>query len=155
MPAEHDPLVDPAEQAALPEQQDPSPESLDEFAGDSREGDLQGPEGPKGPEAPEGGTTLDDLLSDDGLMGRDGEFGGLDGRNDAATGGAGGSGDVLTGLVAALLAQGYEALAASQLAAYLHGLAGDIAVEHAAPESLTAGDLIEALPRAFERLREE
>jgi len=65
---------------------------------------------------------------------------------------SGGSGDVLTGLVAALLAQGYDALTASQLAVYLHGLAGDLGVEDGAPESLNAGDLIAALPRAFDRL---
>ncbi len=67
---------------------------------------------------------------------------------------SGGSGDVLTGLLAALLAQGYRALAASQLAVYLHGLAGDLATEHIAPEALRAGDLIDYLPAAFERLRE-
>ncbi len=67
---------------------------------------------------------------------------------------SGGSGDVLTGVVAALLAQGYEALAAAQLAVYLHGLAGDLAVADGAVEALSAGDLIEALPRAFRRLRE-
>ncbi len=66
----------------------------------------------------------------------------------------GGSGDVLTGLVAALLAQGYDALAAGQLGVYLHGLAGDLAVREIAPEALRAGDLIDYLPRAFDRLRE-
>ena len=68
---------------------------------------------------------------------------------------SGGSGDVLTGLVAALLAQGYDALAAAQLGVYLHGLAGDLAIEDVAPEALRAGDQIEYLPRAFDRLRQE
>ncbi|MEM7584438.1 MAG: NAD(P)H-hydrate dehydratase [Acidobacteriota bacterium] len=66
----------------------------------------------------------------------------------------GGSGDVLTGLLAALLAQGYEPLTATQLAVFLHGLAGDLVVESAAPEALVAGDLIAALSEAFERLRQ-
>ncbi len=67
---------------------------------------------------------------------------------------SGGSGDVLTGLIAALLAQGYDALAAGQLGAYLHGLAGDLATEHIAPEALRAGDQIDYLPAAFDRLRQ-
>lgn len=65
----------------------------------------------------------------------------------------GGSGDVLTGLLAALLAQGYEAAAAAQLAVYVHGLAGDLAAETLGFEGLAAGDLISAIPRAFSRLR--
>ena len=66
---------------------------------------------------------------------------------------SGGSGDVLTGLLAALVAQGYDSLAAAQLAVYLHGLAGDVAAETLAPEALRAGDLVAALPAAFDRLR--
>ncbi len=66
---------------------------------------------------------------------------------------SGGAGDVLTGLAAALLAQGYEPLVAAQLGVYLHGLAGDLALVDGAPEALSAGDLIEALPRAFAALR--
>ncbi len=65
----------------------------------------------------------------------------------------GGSGDVLTGLLAAVLAQGYDTLIASQLAVFLHGLAGDLVVEEGAPEALAASDLITAMPRAFRRLR--
>ena len=67
---------------------------------------------------------------------------------------SGGSGDVLTGLLVALLAQGYETLVACQLAVYLHGLAGDLAIADIAPEALCAGDLIAALPRAFDALRD-
>ena len=65
----------------------------------------------------------------------------------------GGSGDVLTGLLAALLAQGYAAAAAARLAVYLHGLAGDLAVESTGFEGLSAGDLLASIPRAFQRLR--
>ncbi len=67
---------------------------------------------------------------------------------------SGGSGDVLTGLVTALLAQGYDALAAAQLGVYLHGLAGDLAIDEIAPEALRAGDLVDHLPRAFDCLRD-
>ncbi len=66
----------------------------------------------------------------------------------------GGSGDVLTGLLAALLGQGPEALVASQLAVWLHGAAGDQALAGRGPEGLAASDLIEALPAAFGRLRD-
>jgi len=67
---------------------------------------------------------------------------------------SGGSGDVLTGLVAALLAQGYDALVAAQIGAFLHGLAGDLALTGASsPEALIATDLLEALPAAFAHLR--
>ena len=65
----------------------------------------------------------------------------------------GGSGDVLTGLITALLGQGYEPLAAAQLGVFLHGLAGDLAAGEGSPESLGARDLIAFLPRAFHRLR--
>ncbi len=68
---------------------------------------------------------------------------------------SGGSGDVLTGLVAALLAQGYDTLVASQLAVYLHGLAGDLAARDIASEALRASDLIDYLPSAFDCLREQ
>ena len=66
---------------------------------------------------------------------------------------SGGSGDVLTGLAGALLAQAYEPLVAAQLAVYLHGLAGDLALVAGGPEGLAAGDVVDALPRAFARLR--
>ncbi len=66
---------------------------------------------------------------------------------------SGGSGDVLTGLIAALISQGYDLLTAAQLGVYLHGLAGDVAIESIAPEALRAGDLIDHLPAAFTRLR--
>ena len=65
----------------------------------------------------------------------------------------GGTGDVLTGLIAGLLAQGLDALDATVLAVYLHGLAGDLAVSRLGEMSLAAGDLIEILPAAFAALR--
>jgi NAD(P)H-hydrate epimerase len=72
-----------------------------------------------------------------------------------ATGNAGmataGSGDVLTGLVAALLGQGLEAFAAAQLGVYLHGLAGDLARDDLGEVSLIASDLLHYLPKAFRR----
>jgi hydroxyethylthiazole kinase-like uncharacterized protein yjeF len=60
-----------------------------------------------------------------------------------------GSGDVLTGVLLALLAQGYSAEDACRLGVYLHGLAGDIAAARLGEESLMARDIIEALPQAF------
>ncbi len=61
----------------------------------------------------------------------------------------GGSGDVLTGLIAALLGQGLEAFAAAQLGAYLHGLAGDLARDALGEVGLIATDLPHYLPAAF------
>lgn len=61
----------------------------------------------------------------------------------------GGSGDALTGIITALLAQNYTALDAAILGVYLHGLAADIAVENQSLESLLAGDLIENIGYAF------
>jgi NAD(P)H-hydrate epimerase len=61
----------------------------------------------------------------------------------------GGSGDVLSGLVAALLGQGLEAFAAAQLGVYLHGLAGDLARDDLGEVSLIASDLLDYLPHAF------
>jgi len=63
-----------------------------------------------------------------------------------------GSGDVLCGLLTGLLAQGYKAEEAAILGVYLHGLAGDLAVERKSEESLIASDIVEALPEAFRRL---
>jgi NAD(P)H-hydrate epimerase len=61
----------------------------------------------------------------------------------------GGSGDVLTGLLAALLGQGLELFAAAQLAVHLHGLAGDLARDELGEVALIATDLLTYLPRAF------
>jgi ADP-dependent NAD(P)H-hydrate dehydratase len=62
----------------------------------------------------------------------------------------GGTGDVLTGLIAALIAQKLDAFAAAQLGVYLHGLAGDLARDAVGEVSLTATDVLALLPRAFQ-----
>jgi NAD(P)H-hydrate epimerase len=61
----------------------------------------------------------------------------------------GGTGDVLAGLVAALLGQGLEPFAAARLAVHLHGLAGDLGRADKGETSLIATDLLDYLPRAF------
>lgn len=61
----------------------------------------------------------------------------------------GGSGDVLTGLIAALLAQGMPAFEAAQLGAHLHGLAGDIAAARLSQAALIASDLPNYLADAW------
>jgi NAD(P)H-hydrate epimerase len=63
-----------------------------------------------------------------------------------------GSGDVLTGIITALLARGYKQDEACKLGVYLHGLAGDIAAEKLGKESLIASDIIDHLPNAFKRV---
>ncbi|MDR2475506.1 MAG: NAD(P)H-hydrate dehydratase [Bacteroidales bacterium] len=74
-----------------------------------------------------------------------------------STGNAGmataGSGDVLTGILLGLLAQGYSLKEAAILGVYLHGLAGDIAVKSFSEESLIAGDIIDHLGKAFNELK--
>ncbi len=60
-----------------------------------------------------------------------------------------GAGDVLTGLIAALVGQGLETFAAAQLGVHLHGLAGDLAKSEVGEVSLIASDLLDNLPRAF------
>jgi ADP-dependent NAD(P)H-hydrate dehydratase len=62
-----------------------------------------------------------------------------------------GSGDVLTGLIAAFLAQGLEAFAAAQLGAYVHGLAGDLAKAEIGEVGIIASDLLARLPLAIKQ----
>ena len=64
-----------------------------------------------------------------------------------------GSGDVLSGILLALLARQYTPLAACRLGVYLHGLAGDIAAQRLGEDSLMASDIINALPEALHALR--
>lgn len=64
----------------------------------------------------------------------------------------GGTGDVLTGILTALLAQGYEPEAAAVLGIYIHGLAGDFATEDVGEIALIASDIIYHLPTAIEYL---
>ncbi|MDE3125887.1 MAG: NAD(P)H-hydrate dehydratase [Bacteroidota bacterium] len=61
----------------------------------------------------------------------------------------GGSGDVLTGIITALLAQGYEPNVAAQLGVYMHGIAADLALECQAEESLLPSDVISFLRKAI------
>ncbi len=69
--------------------------------------------------------------------------------------GTGGTGDVLTGVIVGLLAQGMSAFEATQLAVYIHGLAGDLAAVELTPRGMIATDLLEFLPYAWKELDEE
>lgn len=64
----------------------------------------------------------------------------------------GGSGDVLTGLLTGLLAQGVEPFAACCCAVWLHGRAGDLAAEEKGHRGMTPGDMIEKLPYALKEV---
>ncbi len=63
--------------------------------------------------------------------------------------GTAGAGDVLTGVISALMGQGLSNLDATILGVYVHGLAGDIAAARLGQVSLIATDIIDALPEAF------
>lgn len=65
-----------------------------------------------------------------------------------------GSGDVLTGIITALLARGYHQQNACMVGMYLHGLAGDLAAKELGKESLVASDIIDHLPQAFQYLED-
>ncbi len=60
-----------------------------------------------------------------------------------------GAGDVLTGIITGLLAQGYEPHNAAMMGVYVHGLAGDIAAKELSQEALIASDITEHLGKAF------
>jgi ADP-dependent NAD(P)H-hydrate dehydratase / NAD(P)H-hydrate epimerase len=60
----------------------------------------------------------------------------------------GGSGDVLTGIIAAFLGQGLKAFEAAKFGVYLHGLAGDLAAKEKTQISLIASDIIDKIPEA-------
>jgi NAD(P)H-hydrate epimerase len=64
----------------------------------------------------------------------------------------GGSGDVLSGIIGSLMARGLGSVDAAVLGVYLHTECGRIAGERLHPESVTAGDLIDAIPSAFREL---
>ncbi|MBO6014636.1 MAG: NAD(P)H-hydrate dehydratase [Oscillospiraceae bacterium] len=66
----------------------------------------------------------------------------------------GGSGDVLCGILCALLAQGFDPSFAAKCAAWLHGAAGDRAAEETGEYSMTPSDIIRALPQVFRSLEE-
>ncbi|MEW6051274.1 MAG: NAD(P)H-hydrate dehydratase [Candidatus Zixiibacteriota bacterium] len=64
----------------------------------------------------------------------------------------GGSGDVLSGVIGSFLAQGMSALHAAICGVYVHGTAGDIAADLFTQRGMIAGDIVECLPKAFERV---
>jgi len=66
----------------------------------------------------------------------------------------GGAGDVLTGIVGALLAREIEPAAALRAGCYLHGLAGDVAARERGEYAMLASDIIESLPAALRALAE-
>jgi ADP-dependent NAD(P)H-hydrate dehydratase / NAD(P)H-hydrate epimerase len=67
----------------------------------------------------------------------------------------GGSGDVLTGILTALLSQGYSPGEAAILGVYLHGLAGDLAAAELSEESMLPSDLTDQLGKAFLSLQKD
>lgn len=69
--------------------------------------------------------------------------------------GTGGSGDVLTGILTGLLAQGYTPLEAVLLGVYVHGLSADICVTNSSEEALLAGDIANHLGQAFALLKSD
>ncbi len=67
----------------------------------------------------------------------------------------GGSGDVLTGIIASFIGQGLDVFHASILGVYVHGLSADIASCEKGYHGLVAGDIIESLPKALLKLNEK
>jgi NAD(P)H-hydrate epimerase len=65
-----------------------------------------------------------------------------------------GSGDVLTGVILSLLAQGYRPEEASVIGVYLHGVAGDLAAASLSEESMIAGDIIQMLGKSFRQMHD-
>ena len=65
----------------------------------------------------------------------------------------GGTGDVLSGVIGALMAQGLGMTEAARLGVYMHGLAGDIAADEKGQAGLVAGDVVDALPSGFKLLQ--
>lgn len=63
-----------------------------------------------------------------------------------------GSGDVLTGVIVSLLGQRYEPYDAARLGVYIHGLAGDIALEDKGEYGMIARDILENIPKAIRRI---
>ena len=65
----------------------------------------------------------------------------------------GGSGDVLSGILTSLLAQGYSSTDAAIIGVYLHGLAGDVAAQTMHQKSMIASDIIEHISGAWQLLQ--
>lgn len=74
----------------------------------------------------------------------------LSGNNGMATGG---SGDVLTGIIAALSAQGNKPFTAASLGVYIHGLSGDISSKEKGYYGVVADDLIDNIPKVLKKRR--
>ena len=63
-----------------------------------------------------------------------------------------GSGDVLTGVIAGFIVQGYEPFDAAVLGAFVHGYAGDLAADARGQAGMVAGDILEAVPMALKKM---
>ncbi len=63
-----------------------------------------------------------------------------------------GSGDVLTGVITSLMAQGYKPELAATVGVFIHGLAGDMAAEDLGEYGMTASDIIERIPLAIKEV---
>ncbi len=86
------------------------------------------------------------------VAGADGQvFVNVNGNSGMATGG---TGDVLTGLLGGLMAQGMKVFDAALLGVYVHGLAGDLAAEEFTERGMIASDLIAEIPEAWRILEE-
>ncbi len=68
--------------------------------------------------------------------------------------GTGGAGDVLSGLIGGLIAQGMSGTEAAQLGVYVHGLAGDLAAEYRSARGMIARDIVDCIPDAWLLLEE-
>lgn len=66
-----------------------------------------------------------------------------------------GSGDVLSGVITGLLAQGYDPAIAAVFGVYIHAKAGDMVIADSVPDALIAGDIIEYLGKAIRSLFEK
>ena len=64
----------------------------------------------------------------------------------------GGSGDVLTGIISGIAAQGLEGFEATSLGVYLHGLTGDIAREEKGSYSVLASDLVDSISKILKEI---
>jgi NAD(P)H-hydrate epimerase len=67
----------------------------------------------------------------------------------------GGSGDVLTGIITGLAAQGYDPFTAARMGVFIHGSAGDIASESTGQEALTALNIIGSIGKAYLRIHKQ
>ena len=65
-----------------------------------------------------------------------------------------GSGDVLTGIILGLLAQGYDSESAATIGVFIHSVAGDLAAKNLSEESLIAGDIVAMLGKVFKQMHD-